>query len=87
MRFLVLLWIFPSAIRRVCEASRFEKMRAAEERRDLARRYSANWFAGEGAAAVRKVRRGRPGGIVDEISAEDVDYCDAVLRELGYPAE
>ncbi len=32
-----------------------------------------------------KVRKGKVGGFVDYLNAEDCAYCDAVIRELGCP--
>lgn len=86
--FFGITWIGAARIRRVCEASSFDKMRKAEESGELAKAYSNKWFAtAVQSKEFRKVRRGRVGGFTNEISADDVAYCNQTLRALGYPAD
>lgn len=73
-----------SDLARVCSDNTFEKMKAREgsgeyndRRLGLRRRESDD-------PDLFKVRRGKIGGYTDYLSAEDVDYCEEVLRRHSY---
>lgn len=74
----------PAALARVCSDNTFEKMKAREgsgeyndRRIGLRRRESDH-------PDSFKVRRGKIGGYTDYLSAEDVAYCEEVLRRHSY---
>lgn len=63
----------------------FSNMRQMEARGEFARTYgNALRAADKNDADSYKVRRGVIGGYVDDLSAEDVDYCNEKLDQIGY---
>lgn len=71
----------------VVAASRFEKMQARERAGAYAERYGkALTPADPSRPESFKVRRGKVGGYRDELSAEDIAWCDARVAAFRLPA-
>jgi hypothetical protein len=75
----------PAELEAVWEGARFDRMRAREASGELAKRYGRALTPGDPTDADSfKVRRGVIGGYRDELSAEDVTFCDDWLARLAY---
>lgn len=79
--------IDPARIAEVAAAHTFERMHQKEAAGEFAEKWGAILAARDpGDPDSFKVRRGKVGGYRDELSAEDVAWCDAVLAAKGYDA-
>jgi hypothetical protein len=85
-KFLGAFWITRSRIRTVVANSSFDRMQRGEQSGEYAAEYPKYWFEGaHGQDRPPKVRRGKPGGFVDEMPDDVRVYCDERIRECGYP--
>lgn len=70
-------------VRGAVEYARFENMRKLEQQQAFK---SGILRPGRGGGEDSlKTRKGKVGGYVDHMQPDDVAYCEAALRELGYP--
>ncbi|MBL8893464.1 MAG: sulfotransferase domain-containing protein [Rhizobiales bacterium] len=67
--------------------NQFEKMQQREVSGELKAQYAAR-FSGRDMKdpLARRVRRGRVGGHAEDMDAEDLAYCDALLAKFDYAA-
>ncbi len=74
-------------IRSAVNAGDFGRMRELEERGKLAKAYPGMFSEGDGDPRSRKVRSGKVGSYRDAMSEEDIEYCIAQAKEVGWPLE
>lgn len=71
-------------IRDIVEANRFEKMQARERDGEYARTYGRKLTPGDpNNPDSYKVRKGKVGGYRDELSAQDIAWCDAAVASFA----
>lgn len=75
------------AIQRAVESGEFERMRKLEEAGELAKRFPGTFSEPGADANSRKVRSGKVGGYRDVLSDDDIEYCIAQAKEVGWPLE
>jgi hypothetical protein len=59
-------------------------MQQREVSGELKALYSARFSGSDMNNPLRRVRRGRVGGHAEEMDAEDLAYCDALLAKYNY---
>ena len=74
----------PGRVREIVEANRFEKMQARERDGFYARTYGRSLTPADPSQPDSfKVRKGRIGGYREELSSEDIAYCDATVANFA----
>jgi len=67
--------------------NQFEKMQQRESSGELRAKFSAQFSARDPNDPLgRRVRRGKVGAYADDMDAEDIAYCDALLAKFDYAA-
>jgi hypothetical protein len=74
-------------IEAVSARNQFEKMQQRESSGELKAKFSAQFSARDPNDPLgRRVRRGKVGAYADDMDAEDIAYCDALLAKFDYAA-
>lgn len=74
-------------IRKAVDAGDFGRMRQLEEAGKLARAYPGMFSEGNADPRGRKVRSGKVGSYRDVMSKDDIDYCIAEAKAVGWPLD
>ncbi len=74
-----------AAIAETIEFCRFENMQRLEREGYFKSEYGVLLSGDSDDPEALKTRRGKIGGYVSYLSAEDIDYCDGLIQGSGYP--
>lgn len=85
VEFLNIYNISDDSLKTIADKNQFEELKGREESGELFALHGDRFSPRDvGNSNQRKVRRGRIGGYAEDMDAEDIEFCDAIVAKYAY---